>query len=121
VARKWLSEIPKATYVLSGIGILLFVLGRLLRFWPSLTLGVLLLAASVLRLVPLYLTDIKPGEGLLTAISATWAILFAAWCVAWLLVPAVHMPLISVIVGMVIAGGAFVLAYFTWRKQDATL
>jgi len=117
VARKWLSELPKATYVLSGTGLVLFALGCLMRFWPSLILGVLLLAASILRLVPLYLTDIKKGEGILSAISATWAILFAAWCVAWLLVPAARAPVISLTVGVVIAGGAFLLTYFTWRMQ----
>jgi hypothetical protein len=117
MARKWLSEVPKATYVFAGMGIVLFAVGCFLRFWPSLTLGVLLLAGSVLRLVPPLLTDIKKGEGLLSAISATWAALFVTWCVVWLFVPAAHPPLISLTVGMVLAAGAFILAYFIWRME----
>src|ERR1700736_316556 len=117
MARKWLSEVPKATYVFAGMGIVLFAVGCFLRFWPSLTLGVLLLAVSVVRLVPAFLADIKKGEGLLSAVSATWAGLFVAWCVVWLFGAAAHPPVISLTVGMVLAGGAFILAFLFWRME----
>jgi hypothetical protein len=117
MARKWLSEVPKATFVFACIGTVLFAVGCFLRFWPSLTLGVLLLAVSVLRLIPALLTDIKKGEGLLSVISAMWAALFAAWCVVWLFVPAARPPLISLTVGTVLAAGWFILAYFIWRME----
>src|SRR5689334_4144664 len=117
MARKWLSEVPKATYVFAATGSVLFAMGCFLRFWPSLTLGALLWAASVLRLVPPLLSDIKKGDGLLSAIGVVWAALFVAWCVVWLFVPAAHPPLISLTVGTVLALGAFILAYFIWRTE----
>jgi hypothetical protein len=119
VARKWLSDLPKATYLLAGLGIPLFVLGCSLQLGAFVILGVLLLAASALRLVPAFLTDIRTGEAMLSAISAGWAALFVAWCVVWLVVPGARRPLISLTVGMLLALGAFVLAYFLWRMEPA--
>lgn len=119
MASEWLRDLPRATYLLAGLGIPSFFLGCLLQLGALVILGVLLLAASVLRLVPVLLTDTRSGEGILSTISATWAALFVVWCVIWLVVPWARRPLISITAGMLFAAGAFVLAYFIWRMEQA--
>jgi hypothetical protein len=114
----WVRRLTWLSYRLTGLGATLFGLSWLLHSRVAFLGGVCLVACAALIVVPGNLADREPRTRLLNMASASWALLFAIWCLAWLTVPLrLHIWLVTLIGGVAFFVSACVLSHFHWQAR----
>jgi len=100
--------------VLASIGSLLFVTSILIGSHALWVVGITLMVAAVLVLVPVYLREINRRNRLLSAATVSYALI----AVAWLAVPALHgSAMVPLVVGLSLAACGLGLGYGWWRYE----
>jgi hypothetical protein len=107
----WVRRLTALFYGLAGLGAAVFVLSWPLHSRMAFGAGVCLMVCAVLIAALAYLADRDPQTRLLNIGSASWAVLFAVWCLGWLVVPALHIRWITLIGGLAFFAAACVLIY----------
>jgi hypothetical protein len=107
-AMRWLTFL---VYWLAGLGATAFVLSFPLHSRVAFVGGVCLMVCAVLFTLPAYLSDREPQTRVQNIAGASWALLFAVWCLAWLTVPTLHTRWISLTGGLAFFASACVLIY----------
>ena len=85
-------------YWLAGLGAAGFILSFPLHSRFAFVGGVCLIAFASLIAAVCYVVDRDPQTRPQNLVGAAFAVLFAAWCLAWLVVPALHVRWITLIV-----------------------
>src|SRR5438093_4766396 len=98
-------------YWLAGLGAAGFMLSFPLHSRFAFVGGVCLIAFASLIAAVGYVADRDPQTRPQNLAGAALAVLFAAWCLAWLVVPALHVRWITLIVGTTFVAGACMLVY----------
>ena len=111
---RWLTVLY---YWLAGLGAAAFVLSFPLHSRVAFVGGVCLMVCAALVAVPVYLADRDPQARLQNIAGASWALLFAAWCLAWLTVPTLHNRWITLTCGLAFVACAFVLLYLNLQAR----
>jgi hypothetical protein len=123
MAAIWVRRLTLLCYRLAGMGAILFGLSWPLHSRVAFLGGVGLMVCAVLMVVPVYLADREPRTRLLNISSATWAVLFVVWCLAWLAVPLrLHLRWVTLIGGIAFFVSSCVLVYLHWlarRREKA--
>jgi len=107
----WVRRFSVLFYGLAGLGAAVFILSWPLHSRMAFGAGVCLMVCAVLMAAVAYLVDRDPQTRFLNIASASWAVLFSVWCVAWLLVPALHNRWITNIGGLSFVAAACGLIY----------
>jgi len=106
-------------YWLAGLGAAGFTLSFPLHSRFAFVGGVCLIASASLIAAVCYVTDRDPQTRPQNLAGAAFAVLFAAWCLAWLAFPALHVRWITLIVGGTFVVGACVLVYLNLQARRA--
>ena len=106
-------------YWLAGLGAAGFILSFPLHSRFAFVGGVCLIAFASLIAAVCYVVDRDPQTRPQNLVGAAFAVLFAAWCLAWLVVPALHVRWITLIVGSIFVVGACVLVYLNLQARRA--
>jgi hypothetical protein len=104
-------------YWLAGLGAAVFVLSWPLHSRAAFVGGVGLMVCAVFVMVPVFMADREPETRLQNVAGATWALLFAVWCVAWLAFPALHIRWITLIGSSAFFVSACALIYVHWQAR----
>lgn len=110
ISESGLGLLRKVTWVMDGLGVILFVLSFPARSKMLLVAGVALMACGTLLTIPGFISETRNNTRFVGVASSAYALLF----VVWLAVPALHH---SAIWGAVLLLAPLGLAYAWWRSE----
>src|SRR5438309_10345242 len=106
-------------YWLAGLGAAGFILSFPLHSRFAFVGGVCLIASASLFGAVCYVTDRDPQTRPQNLAGAAFAVLFAAWWLAWLAFPELHVRWIPLVVGCTVVVGASVIVYLNLQDSRA--